>query len=774
MAASRASSMESLGGSPAVTSRKASLHQQQSVSKPLQKAPFADNPTHGVVPLSATEIFLQRLNGWAQLVKRLITQFEAVIEHQKRMAESYSKLARDFQSPVRTRDGEAIFGPDETTQFLFQGLLSSHIQAAQENTEAAELLDQYLLPDLRSLLADLRKKGADTDREWTGLDKELQHDRETYVKLAAQLRIALARHGGEAYSGVEKESSAWRDPWTVNKSLKRHIALCLHKQDHYRATLLNQQKHFATFESSIVQTLQLTLSTFFDWQNKDLTSAQATFRKLKATLSTLDVAKDWQSFSQQHIDRILPPDAVSITEDMIAYEGQSHPLIHSTKEGMMYKKDSTMFRKAWKEVMVVVTTANYLHVIPSATPTPSANANSPLVSILTEEEEVAAQNKASEPELSLYLPDCVVGPLMMNEKEPEEFFIQEKAGGMFGGEKKHKFKGANMDQSATWWGYLSERVRMAKQITGSAQAQASPVTPVTPTSSNGALERIENAQRQQGGAAIDPLTGAPLATARVQQQRSANPDPLGATNRVATPQGAKPVRPTSGAPQGRPTAVATAGSRPRPAASTAAAENGSGPKPQRVADVPVKVVKRATPPSSPRGSPQPPRLVKPSPQTIQTQPADVRQPTFATFPAPPKPVAVESPTSPYIQPPPAPEEQQPQQEQYHHQVETDSEPDSDIEPARPSLTFTTTDPSLSLSAQMEAALNPSSTTTPNLADDELHSAHSQPHYDPWGSTAVATDLWGASAALKSEFASAKTPTGSGMEFEEDLGGSAWA
>lgn len=58
---------------------------------------------------------MQRLSGWTQLLKRLIVQFEMVVDHQKRLAEAYGKCAKDFALPVRTREEEEIFGGDETT-----------------------------------------------------------------------------------------------------------------------------------------------------------------------------------------------------------------------------------------------------------------------------------------------------------------------------------------------------------------------------------------------------------------------------------------------------------------------------------------------------------------------------------------------------------------------------------------------------------------------------------------------------------------------------------
>ncbi|TPX67215.1 hypothetical protein SpCBS45565_g03947 [Spizellomyces sp. 'palustris'] len=496
-----------------------------------QRAPYADNPTLGLVPLSATEIFLQRLTGWSQLVKRLINQFEMVVDHQKRLAEAYGRCAKEFAAPVKTKEGDDVFGGGETTQLLFRSIQQSHQKAAQENTEAAAMIETHVVPTLRALLADLRKKASDADREWVGLDKELLRDKDLYVKLTSQLNLSLSKHHGETAESGEKESVVVKDPWAANINIKRHITTCIYKQEHYRQVLLGQQEHFATFEQSIVQTLRITLSTFFDWQSKDLAATQDTFKRLKATLHTLDPVKDWAEFTQRHADRIVEKDVPVVKENEVVYEGRDDPLVSAHKEGLMYRRDTGMkfgFRKNWKETLVVVTAAGYLHALP---PAQSAQQQS----------QQDGEEAKTEPELSLYLPDCMIGPLMMNEKEPEEFVVQEKTAGLFGGERRHKFKGANMDQSAMWWGYLSERVRTTRNRVDMHPASPSPQIPSS--SARRASLDVKPAARQSasGGLAIDPLAGSAVATSAATASTAPRPkrDPLG----VGTAkQISKPVR----------------------------------------------------------------------------------------------------------------------------------------------------------------------------------------------------------------------------------------
>ncbi|KAJ3021398.1 hypothetical protein HKX48_008628 [Thoreauomyces humboldtii] len=660
---------------------------------PAEKAPFADNPTKGLVPLSATEIFLTRLGGWSQLVRRLIFQFEMILDHQKRLAEAYARCAREFATPITDAKGDPVFSRAETCQVLFSNIQAQHARTSDENTDASAMLENHVLPTLRSMLTDLRRKSQDADREWTSLDKELARDKDIYVKLAAQLQSALAKHNGESYDGQDGKDtsgSVIKDPWAANLNLKRHIATCVYKQDHYRAVLLAQQDHFATFESTIVQTLRVTLSSFFDWQKKDLDVSQDSFKKLKSTLHTIDVKKDWEAFRTRNLDRFVERDCPLLSEPQIAYQGREDPLIAANKEGLLYRRDTGIkfgFRKSWKETLVVVTTANYLHALPPQALSQPANLSS---SSLTEEkqEEVASR---TEPELSLYLPDCVIGPLMMNEKEPEEFVVQQKAGGMFGGEKKHK--GANMDQSAMWWGYLSERVRMAKLrqelLAPSSPLSTSAGTATSPSSPSGRPPPAVPRPRTSSTPATDPLSGAPIQRT-VNNTAPAPPpvDPLTGSPLLPRPVAGRPVlQPV------RPGVVAT----PQQPAS---APNANGNPPEGWANFDVDDDEEddviPAPPQAPSGDPsrQPPHQ-----RTSTNNSEDSQDNTPLAFSLPSHP---EPPSSP-----------------------------------QPATKFITTDPSLSLADQMEAALTSPDygfSPSPHEADaDNMWSDHPKVVVNEFGS-----------------------------------------
>ncbi|KAJ3046178.1 hypothetical protein HK097_000990, partial [Rhizophlyctis rosea] len=158
-----------------------------------RRAPFADNPTGGLVPITATEVFLQRLVGWSQLVKRIISQYELILESQKKLADVHAKCSKEFGVAIKTKDNtEDVFGEDELARTLFTELHQTHHKLHSDSLASAQVLEVQVLPNLRALYAEIRRKATDTDKEWTEMDKELERDRAEFIKLRNYLKGSLA------------------------------------------------------------------------------------------------------------------------------------------------------------------------------------------------------------------------------------------------------------------------------------------------------------------------------------------------------------------------------------------------------------------------------------------------------------------------------------------------------------------------------------------------------------------------------------------------------
>lgn len=89
------------------------------------KAPFADNPSQGLIPLSITPLCANRMNGWATIVSHLIKYLSIVVgiycfilEQEKRLSESLNKTSNDLSAALGS-DTLLLFSKEESVRVIY-------------------------------------------------------------------------------------------------------------------------------------------------------------------------------------------------------------------------------------------------------------------------------------------------------------------------------------------------------------------------------------------------------------------------------------------------------------------------------------------------------------------------------------------------------------------------------------------------------------------------------------------------------------------------------
>ncbi|RKO86288.1 hypothetical protein BDK51DRAFT_28977, partial [Blyttiomyces helicus] len=275
-----------------------------------------------------------------------------------------------------------------------------------------------------SLLAEVSKKVSEADKEWNSLDKELSKDRETFFKLTAAYTAVLERHEGRrrgeglaSKGSVEVAAVAvpvGDDPWVAKNNVNRHIQALVAKQKNLRAALLRQQQSFSIFETTIIQHLRNTLSLFFEWSGRDISSHTQTLYSLQSTLESIPLESDWALFKKKHAQRLVESRVPALIEPAdIPYEGADDSAAEIVHEATLLRREGLM-SKGWKAKHVVMTTSGWLHVFSAR---------------------VDFERDGVEPEIALYLPHCTLGTFNDGaSKEPGEIVLVERSFGVMSGE----------------------------------------------------------------------------------------------------------------------------------------------------------------------------------------------------------------------------------------------------------------------------------------------------------------------------------------------------
>ncbi|KAJ3171366.1 hypothetical protein HK101_011256 [Irineochytrium annulatum] len=424
------SSMPVLNQSPQPRSSVSLMSSTESI--PERKS--LNDPTNGLVPPSATEAYMERLKGWTEIVKRLISYFEMVLDQEKKLAELCSKSAKDLSAPLRVH-GNEVFDPDESVQSVFKALFESQSRLSSEHNAAATHIENETIPNLKTLLSEARKKCLDRDGEWTALDKALAKDRELYSKLAsnvkASIQYQLKIRAGVANPEAGMDKDVPRDPWIANLQMQRHISNLLANQSEIRSQLASQEQNIAVFEQVTVQHLRNTLSSYIMTTKKGAALKASPVAPLIAAIDAINPEADWTLFRRRRADVIMDRLRPLLRRDEVIYDGMNDSGCEAVKEGTLMKRIPGMLRsKGFKNGHYVLTVSGFLHGFASPDAVDAGTEN---------------------PELSLWLPECIVGLRGQDPKEPNEFTIQEKSGGFLKGAEKHRLKAPSNDEADFWY-----------------------------------------------------------------------------------------------------------------------------------------------------------------------------------------------------------------------------------------------------------------------------------------------------------------------------------
>ncbi|KAI9337679.1 hypothetical protein DFJ73DRAFT_962277 [Zopfochytrium polystomum] len=452
-------------------------------------APFARNPTFGLVPLSATEAYRDRLKGWVEIVKRLVAHFEVLLDQEKRLADSYAKAIKDLGTPVLLK-GVPVFDEDETMQVLFHNIFDCHSERAAQHHQAAATIETQTLPNLRSLLIEVKKKAAGTEKEWVTLDKELAKDRETFVKLTNQFQATLDRQKWISQASLDIDGSmgseedlfrdvAQKDPWLANMFfltkraavVKRFARNLLAKQNATRQAVLSQQASIQVFEQVVIQHLRDILSGWFSIKSRALQSQKEAFSQLNGSLDGVDPKLDWSLFRERRRDVVINPDDPAAVADLkegdISYEGRDDPRTLIVKEGVLWRSIPGVLRnRGHTPGIYVLTASGHLHGFHPPNGLPGLNQDGvdgssqgsqpPNQSISASSSDLPSAVDlvmVADPDLSIQLFEASIAPLRSDPRDPpDEFSVTEKPSGSFllASARRHRLRAATADQSEFW------------------------------------------------------------------------------------------------------------------------------------------------------------------------------------------------------------------------------------------------------------------------------------------------------------------------------------
>lgn len=144
------------------------------------------------------------------------------------------------------------------------------------------------------------------------------------------------------------------------------------------------QQNSAHFEEGLVRALQSAWATFDEWQTRMSASVQDTWRVMGEALGRIEPDAEWIAFAARS-DQLVDPETPLRNPETIMYPSRDDPSVVAVHTGYLERKKR--FTRTYREAYYVLTPAGFLHEYPSSDPA-----------------------QAAEPNWSLFLPACTLGP----------------------------------------------------------------------------------------------------------------------------------------------------------------------------------------------------------------------------------------------------------------------------------------------------------------------------------------------------------------------------
>ena len=293
-------------------------------------------------------------------------------------------------------------------------------------------------------------------------------------------------------NGLLGKMTAADDPYVLQRGVIYRLHKQIQEENNNRQDLISVQNSFAQFEAHILQTIQHGLGEFMRIVNAQAESTKVMYGEMVGTAQKIPLDFEWNGFIQRNSTILIDPSAPPRSVSNISFPNQNHRSTQPLISGSLERKGKIM--RSYDTNYYVITPSKFLHEYKT--------------------DDNFAKDPA--PELSLYLPDCVVGACAGQKFNVKGKDVSKgKIGNTFSMNHELHFKAHTPDAAQKWWEIISKAVG---NVTNSV-----PTSPVSPTAEKQPLPlQTEGLERQ--GSLASPTSA-----------KTAGPTPISAAPASAVP-----------------------------------------------------------------------------------------------------------------------------------------------------------------------------------------------------------------------------------------------
>lgn len=372
---------------------------------------------------------------------------------------------------------------------------------ANSHLETEKNLHGSVLPILNRLHKEIKAKANEISSGVGKAAKEIEKARNL-----TQKQIELLGSQASASEASQHKVHSHEDPYITQRSVYYRLHKQILEENNNRQDLISVQENFAQFEHHVVEIVQQAMASFVQYCGGQAQRAQNVYSDMLSTAQHIPPDFEWKGFVQRNFDALVDPNGAPRSVESVQFPNQNHRSTQPLVEGSLERKSRNMFKGGYETGYYAVTEALYLHGFKD-----SDNFR-----------------KEPEPEISIYLPDAIIGKASDCKFNVKGKDVSKGLSSKLSGTSELQFK-AHTPQDAEKW---TEIIKMAAgtpvgpsplgPATTGSKSSHNPVSPVSPgmgsrqssyagPAAHGAIADAPALQQQVGGSEIqqEGVTGRP-------------------------------------------------------------------------------------------------------------------------------------------------------------------------------------------------------------------------------------------------------------------------
>jgi hypothetical protein len=358
---------------------------------------------------------------------------------------------------------------------FFENMRTNTQAMINTNLETEKNIKGSVLPILDRLHKEIKHKSKELASGAQAGAKEVEK-----LRNVTQKHIELLGQRAASYDSHGAKIDAHEDPYVVRRGITYRLNNQVIAENNHHNDLVSVQNNFRTFEVHVLEVVQQAMEAFTQLAGGQGEKIRALHNDMLGTAQCIPREFEWANFSQRSADRLVNANDPPRSVEAIQFPNMEHTSTKTLIEGSLERKSRNKLSFGYSTGYYVVTPSKFLHEFKDSDDT----------------------RTDPKPELSMYLPDAVIGS-----PTGDKFTIKgkDKSGTLSSkltGSSELNFKAHTAADAQRWFQVIQGLIGTTTVAAGS-----TPTSPVTATSPTMTGPAGAAAGGLAGGAAVAAAAG---------------------------------------------------------------------------------------------------------------------------------------------------------------------------------------------------------------------------------------------------------------------------